>query len=82
MSESELLSIGRFARLTGLSIRALRHYDEVGLLTPAEVSQDTGYRFYRREQADAARLIARLPDAAHPSSAEPGGPNEHHHRQA
>jgi DNA-binding transcriptional MerR regulator len=62
MNGSELLSIGRFARLTGLSIGALRHYDEVGLLTPAEVSRETGYRSYRRDQADAARLIARLRD--------------------
>jgi DNA-binding transcriptional MerR regulator len=62
MSGSELLSIGRFARLTGLSIGALRHYDQVGLLAPAEVSRETGYRSYRRDQADAARLIARLRD--------------------
>jgi DNA-binding transcriptional MerR regulator len=62
VSDLELLSIGRFARLTGLSIGALRHYDEVDLLTPAKVSQETGYRFYRRDQADSARLIARLRD--------------------
>ncbi len=37
------LSIGRFARLTGLSIHALRHYDEVGLLRPDMVDPDTGY---------------------------------------
>ncbi len=51
MSEPELLSIGRFARLTGLSIGALRHYDEMGLLPPAAVSPETGYRSYRRDQA-------------------------------
>jgi DNA-binding transcriptional MerR regulator len=62
VSESELLSIGRFARLSGLSIGAMRHYAEVGLLTPAEVSPETGYRFYRRDQADLAQLIARLRD--------------------
>jgi protein phosphatase len=32
-----LLNIGAFAMLTGLSIGALRHYDEIGLLPPAEV---------------------------------------------
>jgi DNA-binding transcriptional MerR regulator len=37
MSELELLSIGRFARLTGLSIGALRHYDQLALLPPADV---------------------------------------------
>ena len=62
VTPSELLSIGRFARLSGLSIGALRHYDEQGLLTPASVSPETGYRFYRRSQLDTARLIARLRD--------------------
>jgi DNA-binding transcriptional MerR regulator len=66
MTDQELLSIGRFARLTGLSIGALRHYDEVGLLAPAAVSEETGYRSYRRDQADAARLISRLRDLEMP----------------
>ncbi|MEO8247223.1 MAG: MerR family transcriptional regulator [Chloroflexota bacterium] len=57
-----LLSIGRFGRLCGLSVGALRHYDELGLLAPARIDPDTGYRLYRRDQADAARLIARLRD--------------------
>ena len=57
---SELLSIGRFARLSGLSIGALRHYDELDLLRPAAVDPDTGYRRYRPEQLEAARAIARL----------------------
>jgi DNA-binding transcriptional MerR regulator len=66
MRELELLSIGRFARLTGLSIGALRHYDAVGLLIPTEVSPETGYRSYRRNRADTARLIARLRDLEMP----------------
>ncbi len=56
----ELLSIGRFARLAGLSIGALRHYHEVGILEPARVDPDTSYRSYARAQLDDARLIARL----------------------
>jgi DNA-binding transcriptional MerR regulator len=35
--DDELLTIGRFAHLTGLSQHALRHYDDVGLLVPAVV---------------------------------------------
>jgi DNA-binding transcriptional MerR regulator len=66
VTESGLLSIGRFARLTGLSIGALRHYDEMGLLPPAAVSAETGYRSYRREQAATALLIARLRDLEMP----------------
>jgi DNA-binding transcriptional MerR regulator len=56
----ELISIGRFARLAGLSVGALRHYDEVDLLRPARVDPVTGYRSYRLDQLEAARLIVRL----------------------
>jgi DNA-binding transcriptional MerR regulator len=56
------LSIGRFGRLTGLSIGALRHYDELDLLRPVEVDRFTGYRYYAAEQVDVGRAIARLRD--------------------
>lgn len=56
------MSIGRFARRTGLSIGALRHYAEQELLPPARVDPDTGYRYYAADQIDAARLIAALRD--------------------
>ena len=58
----ERLAIGRFARLSGLSIGALRHYDELGLLHPIEVDRDTGYRRYAREQLPTAEAIGRLRD--------------------
>ncbi|WP_323793315.1 MerR family transcriptional regulator [Nocardioides sp.] len=54
------LSIGDFARATGLSAKALRLYDEMGLLVPAEVDAFTGYRRYAPAQLDRARLVARL----------------------
>ncbi len=57
---ASLLSIGRFGRLAGLSIGALRHYDELDLLRPAWTDPATGYRYYRPEQLEDARLIARL----------------------
>ncbi|SEC21280.1 MerR family regulatory protein [Paramicrobacterium humi] len=41
-----LLGIGDFSRYAGLSVRMLRHYDDRGLLTPAEVDPFTGYRRY------------------------------------
>ena len=47
-TDDELISIGRFARPSGLSIGALRHYDELDLLRPADVDRFTGYRRYRR----------------------------------
>ena len=55
-------SIGRFARLSGLSVGALRHYDETGLLAPAEVDRFSGYRRYRHNQLEIARSIGRLRD--------------------
>jgi DNA-binding transcriptional MerR regulator len=60
--DGDLLSIGRFARLAGLSVGALRHYDELDLLRPADIDRFTGYRRYRRSQLEAARTIARLRD--------------------
>ena len=54
------LPIGRFARLVGLSVGALRHYDELGILRPADIDQFTGYRRYRTEQLEDGRVIARL----------------------
>jgi DNA-binding transcriptional MerR regulator len=60
--DDDLLSIGRFARLAGLSVGALRHYDELDLLRPADIDRFTGYRRYRRAQLETARTIARLRD--------------------
>lgn len=54
------MTIGRFARISGLSIHALRHYDDVGILTPAEVDPSNRYRRYRRDQVRQARIIQAL----------------------
>ena len=54
------LTIGQFSRRSLLSPKALRLYDRQGLLVPAEVDPDTGYRLYRESQLADARLIARL----------------------
>ena len=52
-----LLPIGRFSQICRLSIPALRHYDELGLLPPTLVDTDTGYRYYSVSQArDADRI--------------------------
>jgi DNA-binding transcriptional MerR regulator len=58
----DMLSIGRFGRLAGLSVGALRHYDELDLLRPARTDPQTGYRLYRRDQLETARTIVRLRD--------------------
>ena len=40
------MQIKEFAELTGVSVRTLHYYDEIGLLKPSEVDAQTGYRFY------------------------------------
>ena len=54
------MSIGEFARRSRLSAKALRLYDELGLLPPARVDEDSGYRLYEPGQLKQARLIAAL----------------------
>ena len=56
----DLMSIGEFARLSRLSPKALRLYDELDLLPPARVDPDSGYRWYAAGQLDNARLVASL----------------------
>jgi DNA-binding transcriptional MerR regulator len=56
----DLVPIGRFARLSGLTVKALRHYDAVGLLRPAYVDDSSGYRYYALPQAREAEAIRRL----------------------
>jgi DNA-binding transcriptional MerR regulator len=58
--DEDLLPIGRFARLSRLSVKQLRHYGELGLLPPAHVDERTGYRYYRREQVRRAMAIGLL----------------------
>jgi DNA-binding transcriptional MerR regulator len=56
----ELLPIGAFSRASRLSLKALRIYDELGLLPPAHVDPASGYRFYDPVQLERARLVAWL----------------------
>jgi len=55
-----MLSIGRFADATGLTVKALRHYDEIGLLVPARVDPESRYRYYDAAQVEPAVTIRRL----------------------
>jgi DNA-binding transcriptional MerR regulator len=59
----ELVTIGTFSMVTGLSIPALRHYDEIGLLRPATVDGRTGYRRYSSGQVETGRRIRLLREA-------------------
>lgn len=58
-----MFKIGEFSKLTQVSVRMLRHYDEVGLLKPAKVDEWTGYRMYSVEQIALVNKIIYLRDS-------------------
>ncbi|WP_028921721.1 MerR family transcriptional regulator [Pseudonocardia acaciae] len=60
------LSIGDFSRMTHLSVKALRHYHDVGVLVPDEVDPASGYRFYGPGQVPIAQVIRRFRDLGMP----------------
>jgi DNA-binding transcriptional MerR regulator/effector-binding domain-containing protein len=60
------ISIGDFARMTHLSVKALRHYHDVGLLDPAEIDEYSGYRYYEAGQVVTAQVIRRFRDLGMP----------------
>jgi DNA-binding transcriptional MerR regulator len=60
------IAIGDFARMTHLSVKALRHYHDVGVLEPAQVDPWSGYRFYEPGQVPLAQVIRRFRDLGMP----------------
>jgi DNA-binding transcriptional MerR regulator/effector-binding domain-containing protein len=60
------LTIGEFSRMTHLSVKALRHYHDVGVLEPAAIDRFTGYRSYKASQVPSAQVIRRLRDLGMP----------------
>ncbi len=55
-----MIKIGDFARLTGISVRSLRHYDELGLFKPAHVNEASGHRYYSLDQLPRLNRITAL----------------------
>ena len=62
LEESPMLKIGDFSKLSRVSIRMLRHYDEIGLLKPVWTDPESGYRYYGAEQLPVAGRINALKD--------------------
>ena len=56
------LTIGEYAAATQLTAKALRLYDEQGLIKPGAVAPETGYRYYRIDQVTTGRLVRALRD--------------------
>ena len=57
-----LVPIGEFSKMTHLSVKALRHYHDIGLLEPTDIDRHSGYRRYSPAQAPAAQAIRRFRD--------------------
>lgn len=55
-----MIKIGEFSVLTGISIHMLRNYDKIGLLKPALIDEESGYRYYKEEQIPIANQIVVL----------------------
>ena len=60
--QKDLLSIGTFSELTRLSIKALRLYNQLGILRPTHTDPQTGYRYYDPDQIPRARMIRNMRD--------------------
>ncbi|MFL8712219.1 MerR family transcriptional regulator [Clostridioides sp. GD02377] len=58
-----MFKIGEVSKLTQISIRMLRYYDELGILKPAEIDKYTGYRLYSVEQISTLQKIVLLRDS-------------------
>ena len=52
-----MFKIGDFSRLSRISVKALRYYEEIGLLKPVSVDKYTGYRYYSAEQLREINLV-------------------------
>ena len=61
-----MFGTGAFARVAQVSVRTLHHYDDVGLLPPAQVDPQTGYRWYRADQLQRLNRILALRDLGLP----------------
>jgi DNA-binding transcriptional MerR regulator len=55
-----LFSIGEFSRITGLTVKTIRLYHEKGVLPPAWIDDETGYRYFDRSDVERARVVYRL----------------------
>ena len=64
MSKNKL-KIGEFSRLGRVTVRALRHYEEIDLLAPEIVDRETGYRYYSASQLPTLRMHHSPSGASH-----------------
>jgi DNA-binding transcriptional MerR regulator len=57
-----MYSIGEFSKITSLSIKAIHHYQEKGILLPSRIDESSGYRYFGNNEVERARVIIYLKD--------------------
>jgi DNA-binding transcriptional MerR regulator len=57
-----VFTIGEFSKITGLTVKTLRHYHEQGVLLPSCIDDQTGYRYYDAGKVEVARVVRQLRD--------------------
>ena len=62
MRKRTKLKIGEFSKLMQVTVKTLRHYEQIGLLVPDEVDQWSGYRYYTLDQMQKLKSIRQLKD--------------------
>ncbi len=67
-----MLRIGEFSKLSRVTVKALRWYDEAGLLAPDEVDEETGYRYYALAQLPTLNRILALKELPGADQIDPG----------
>lgn len=60
MNTPRLYQIGQFSTLTRITVKALRHYHELGILSPVHIDEQSGYRYYSEKQLEKAHTIQTL----------------------
>ena len=55
-----MYKIGEFSKLVDLSIKTLRYYDEIGILSPKVIDRFTGYRYYNDDRILECEMIKLL----------------------
>ncbi len=60
MNKKDLISIGDMAKLCGMTVKQLRHYDKIGLLKPVYIDPENSYRFYNKTQIFSKLIITNL----------------------
>ena len=57
---NKMLSIGAFSKISNVTTKTLRYYDEIGLIKPVYVNDENGYRYYSTSQLETVLLIGKL----------------------